>query len=398
MKFTLVTETYAPEMNGVAMTLERLVGEFVDRGHDVTVVRPKQHKDDGSTEAGRLRHLTVAGLPLPGYQGLRFGLPSILRLRSAWLKDRPDIVHVATEGPLGVGAVLAAKQLGIPVVSSFHTNFHAYGEHYRFGFLQRAAISYLRFFHNHTLATFCPSEDLIDSLDDLGFQNLKRLGRGVDTDLYSPDKRDVDLREEWGVGAQDLVAIHVGRLAKEKNIPLVLEAYRAAQQTLPSLKMILVGDGPERANLEQAYPDVHFAGLRRGEDLARYYASGDLFLFGSVTETFGNVVTEAMASGLLVVAYDYAAPKQYMRSHENGRLVPFDDADAFVEAVLEVTADTCRHAVMREAARATVLGVSWSSIIGRFESEVLNQIVAVRGDAEPTEEALSSGMRNEQSC
>jgi glycosyltransferase involved in cell wall biosynthesis len=280
------------------------------------------------------------------------------------------VVHVATEGPLGLAALQAARALRIPVSSSFHTNFHAYSRHYRVGFLHNAGLAYFRWLHNRAACTFAPSVDIIASLASAGFENLHLLGRGVDTELFTPAKRDESLRASWGAQPGTPVAMCVGRLAAEKNLPLVAETWAELRKVRPDLKLVLVGDGPLRASLQQRYPEVHFAGVQRGEDLARHYASGDLFLFASVTETFGNVVTEAMASGQAVVAYDYAAPRAHVRDGHNGFLATFDDAAAFRRRSMRALENAAAWPKMRAAARETALGLSWSRVVEGFETVV----------------------------
>lgn len=352
------------------MSLQRIVSELRRREHAVTIVRPRQNSEDRSREEDGVTHMTVNGFPLPGYDGLHFGLPCVGRLKQYFSETRPDIVHVATEGPLGWSAIRAAGKFNIALSSSFHTNFHAYGKYYGFGVLHRLALKYLRFVHNSTLATFAPSDDLLEDLRAEGFENLELLGRGVDTALFSPDRRDAQLRQEWGVTDEQPVAVYVGRIAKEKNIALTIKAYEAMRKKQPTLKLVLVGDGPERKRFEEAYPEIHFAGMRRGEDLARHYASADVFLFGSVTETFGNVVTEAMASGLVVLAYDYAAPGRYISSYVEGVLAPMHDEAQFIAEAESLADDKSAWKAMRVAAREKMLSLSWASIVEGFEKKL----------------------------
>lgn len=372
MKIDLVTETFPPEVNGVSMTLERLALGLIARGHQLCVIRPRQHKDDYSGEAQGLLHKTVPGLPLPRYEGLHIGLPVYFRLRRGWQNRRPDMVHVATEGPLGAAAIFAARSLGIPLISSFHTNFHSYGKHYGYGWALRIALCWLRYLHNKTQITFAPSPDLVEVLKTSGFRNLDIFGRGVDTQLFQPSRRDEELRRSWGAETNTPVAIYVGRLAGEKNIPLTVEAMLAMRKILPDLRIVLVGDGPEKNRLQRKYPDIHFAGLRRGEDLARHYASGDCFIFASETETFGNVVTEAMASGLVVLAYDYAAPRKYIAPNINGRLVPFGENETFLAEASKLAQDLSQWPEMRRQARETAQSVSWDSVIDYYVKQVEN--------------------------
>jgi Glycosyltransferase len=306
MKIALITETFPPEVNGVAMTNQRLVRGLIERGHQVLLIKPKradalpmEHPDQSLYE--------VFGVPIPNYAGLKLGVPMPGQMEHLFEENQPAVVHVATEGPLGFASLQAARKLGIPVTSTFHTNFQDYCADYGAAFLERAMMAYLRWFHNACALTTVPDPSLIDRLADDGVERLEMLGRGADTVLFHPDKRDQELRKSWGVTDNDPVAIYVGRAAAEKNIPLSLEAWKAARVHCPELRMVVVGDGPVRKKLEKAWPEVHFAGMRFDEDLARHYASADVFLFASTSETFGNVVVEAMTSGLVTLTYDYAA-------------------------------------------------------------------------------------------
>ncbi len=314
----IVTETYPPEVNGVAMTLGRLAAVLRGHGHHVSVVCPRRNGRGGNDPDLR----EVPGLPLPGYRGLRFGLPAAGILQRLWRQQPPDALYVATQGPLGASAVRAARRCGIPVVSGFHTNFHTYCRHYHARWMEPAVFAYLRRFHNRTGATLAPTEALRADLAAHGLRNVEVLGRGIDTELFTPARRDARLRADWGVEEDAPAVIYVGRLAAEKNLQLAVRAFHALRDVQPGARFVLVGDGPLAARLHAEHPDFIFCGMRTGTELAAHYASGDLFLFPSLTETFGNVLLEALASGLAVVAYDHAAASQHIRAHENGLIAP----------------------------------------------------------------------------
>ncbi len=364
----VVTDTWAPEVNGVALTLGRLVDGLRARGHVVSVVcpsGPRRHAwNDGHNPAPTL----VPGLPVPGYPRLRFGLPAHARLRQRWTRYAPDVIYVATEGPLGWSAVRTARALGLPVLGGFHTNFHGYARHYRIGWLEHGIASYLRRFHNRTQGTLVPTADLRDRLLAAGFQNVSVLGRGVDGRLFNPARRSAALRGRWGASEQDVVALHVGRLAPEKNVELAVTAYRSMRQVAGSVRGVVVGDGPSRAALEAQHPDLLFCGERTAEALAEHYASADVFLFPSETETFGNVTLEAMASGLAVVAYDYAAARVHVTSGLTGLLAPHGDAVAFVEAATALARSPERLARIRARVREAVTHLHWDHVVARFEA------------------------------
>jgi glycosyltransferase involved in cell wall biosynthesis len=363
----IVTETYPPEINGVAFTLARLVDGLRARGHVVSVVRPRQPAVDGVRRRADVGLALVPGLPVPGYRQVRLGWPAGRVLRDRWTERRPDVVYVATEGPLGWSALRIARRLAIPLFSGFHTNFHGYARHYGAGWLWPLVLRYLRRFHNRTLGTLVPSPGLRRQLHAAGFTNLSVLARGVDSRLFTPRRRSEALRQAWGAAAGDLVVLYVGRLAPEKNVPLVIEAYRAMQRVSGSLRCVIVGDGPSRAALEAAHPDLRFCGVQTGEHLAAHYASADVFLFPSETETFGNVTLEAMASGLAVVAYDYAAAHMHIRHGERGVLVPYGDVGAFIEAAVALARSPQVGRETGARARVYAAGVDWSTIVERFE-------------------------------
>ncbi|MGE9295424.1 MAG: glycosyltransferase family 4 protein [Puniceicoccales bacterium] len=369
MKLTLVTETYPPEVNGVAMTLERLVTTLIKQGHVVDLVRPKQKADPDSPREPYPVHW-VGSIPLPGYADLQFGWFAGGKLKDLWTKNRPDAVHIATEGPLGFSALNVARKLDLPIVTSFHTNFHTYGDHYHYSFLAKPLMAYFRWVHNRTLATFVPSQDVVVDLENYGFKNVRIFSRGVDTELYGAHRRSEELRASWGVAPDAPVVIYVGRVAAEKNIPLTIAAYQRLKEKMPAAKLVVVGDGPERAGLEKRHPEIIFAGMRRGEDLAAHYASADFFLFGSTTETFGNVLTEAMASELLVLGYDYAAAKHHVVDGENGFKVHFKDEAAFLASVDRMIEMQPRWPEIRRAARQKAESLSWDSIIAAYADEV----------------------------
>jgi len=346
----LVTETYPPDINGVALTVQSLEQGLRSLGHRVALVRP-EHSEDSSRAHPDL--MLVEGAPIPRYPGLRFGLPAGRRLHARWASQRPDAIYVATEGPLGWSALRAARRLGIPVATGFHTRFDDYMGRYGAGFLTPWVFAWLRRFHNRADTTLVPTLELQSSLTEQGFRQVRRLGRSVDTKQFHPGWRDNALRAQWGLNDDDIAVISVGRLAAEKNLNVALAAFRALQARKPSTRMIFVGDGPIRSELQSANPDVIFCGVQLGDELARHYASADLFLFPSLSETFGNVTLEAMASGLATVAFDYGATREHLRSHEHGVAVPFGDEAGFINAVVDIGTQGSLFK-LGEAARAAV--------------------------------------------
>lgn len=370
----LVSETWLPEINGVAMTLSNLANGLLKRGWQVTVVRPRQRMESSQLSITRLSHFLIPGLPIPGYAGLRFGLPVTSRLINAWKVQRPDVVHVATEGPLGWAAMKAADTLGIPVTTTFHTNFNHYCGHYRIGWLQGLVTRYLRVLHNRAKYTMVPSETSKNLLQDEGYRNVEVLGRGVDVALFHPSRRNEALRSTWGAAPHDIVAIYVGRMAAEKSLTVVADAFQVLQRKHPNAKMVWVGHGPEYKKMRQWYPQHFFAGAKTGVDLAAHYASADMFIFPSLTETYGNVVTEAMASGLAVVAYDYAAASAHIKHLKNGLIAPFNDAHAFMENIAYLANNPEQIKTIGLAAHPALANQSWEAVCDEFEGFLKNAI------------------------
>lgn len=369
------------------MTVGKIVEGLLSRDHEVLLVRPKQHAEDLPRQERAFREALVTGIPLPKYQGLKFGTPAILLLLSFWRSYKPEVVHVVTEGPLGWAAVYVAKWLNLPVTSSFHTNFHSYTRHYGVGFLQKMTAAYLRSLHNATAVTFVPTKVLASELAWDGYKNLALMSRGVDTELFKPERRSAELRNAWGASGDELVVIHVGRLAAEKNVDLIMTAFSEIAKKVSRAKLVLVGDGPLKENLRQSWPETVFTGSKTGEDLAAHYASGDLFLFPSVTETYGNVTSEAIASGLCVLAYDYAAAAELIDSGKNGVTVPINMEPAFVAAAVRLAADAEKRTAIAGQARASIAHLAWEYVYDAFTGK-LQEVVKQRCNAElPTPSA-----------
>jgi glycosyltransferase involved in cell wall biosynthesis len=369
LRVAVVTETYPPEVNGAAATIARVVEGLCARGHELQVVRPRQDKADTPTDNGPYLEVLMRGLPIPRYPQLKMGLPSKRALIQLWARHRPDVVHIVTEGPLGWSALQAALHLRLPIVSDFRTNFHAYSKHYGIAWLRHPITAYLRKFHNRTACTMVPTESLRAELAQAGFRHLRVVARGVDTQRFDPAHRSDALRAKWGADAGSLVALYVGRLAPEKNLDAVIAALRCMRLGPVRLQLVLVGDGPDKARLMGQCPDAVFAGVRRGDELSAHYASADIFLFPSMTETFGNVVPEAMASGLAVLAYDHAAAGQLIRHGENGLLAPLDDTPGFCRLARQLAANPARVRQLGANARATAKRMAWGQIVEAVEIE-----------------------------
>jgi glycosyltransferase involved in cell wall biosynthesis len=360
-------------------------------GHAVELIRPRQPHDAGRAAITQLdaegnSEWLAAGMAIPVYRDLRMGFMSKRRLVKQWKQRRPQLVHVATPGPLGWSAVAAANELGITATSDFRTNFQQYGQFYGVGCFAPLVHNHLRRFHNKTQLTFVPTHSMESTFAAEGFERLAVVGRGVDAERFRPSRRSNDLRARWGVEGDAPVLLQVGRLAREKNIQLAMRAYAAALAQRPDARMVVVGDGPLRQALEARHPEVRFVGAQSGDALAACYASADIFLFPSLTDTFGNVTLEAMASGLAVLAYDTAAAQEHIAHGESGVVVRPGDETAFIQAACQMTACPETLDTMRVKAREVALDTSWDAVLRGFESHLLE--AAHAGDAKPSDLAV----------
>ncbi len=377
MRYAIVSETYPPEVNGVALTVQGLVLGLRGRGHDVVVARPRQRDEcDGAT-----RDLVLPSLPLPRYPGLRVGLPATRKLVATWRRSPPDAIYVATEGPLGWSAVRAARRLGIPAATGLHTRFDEYMRDYGLALLEPTALRWMRRFHNQADATLVPTRELQGFLASRGFDNVLRLPRAVDTGLFDPHRRDPSLRTHWNIGADALAVIYLGRIAAEKNLDLAVRAFRALQRQRPDARFVWVGDGPERKRLARENPDFVFCGIQRGETLARHFASADLFVFPSRSETFGNVTLEALASGVPTVAFDYGAAREHLRDGIHGAAIADGDDHGFIEACVRIGSSDRLRGAMRMAARQAVASLQPGQVVADFEAILQGISLQGRADA-----------------
>lgn len=388
MRYAIVTETYPPEVNGVALTVQGLEQGLRARGHDVTVVRPRQ-VDEARLHQGGLgaaHEFLVRGAPLPRYPGLRLGLPATRKLTARWASDPPDALYVATEGPLGWSALRAARRLGIPAATGFHTRFDHYMRDYGAAFLAQTALGWMRRFHNGADATLVPTRELAEFLQAQRFDNVRRLPRAVDTRLFDPVCRDPALRAGWGLREDGVAAIHVGRIAPEKNLDLAVRAFRRLQIEMqqlnrPEPRFVWVGDGPARARLQRDNPDFIFCGIQRSEALARHFASGDVFLFPSHSETYGNVTLEAMASGVPTVAFDYGAAREHLRDGLHGAAIADGDDAGFIAAAARIGGDDVQRAAMARAGRDAVDWLRPEQVAADFDALLQGLVEAARSGA-----------------
>ncbi len=366
MRIALFTDTFRPTLNGVARALGLLVDHATAADHEVLLVTPDI---DGADRDEPTVHVRIPGLTLPFYRELKAARPWLGRANRARIRAfAPDIVHSATEASIGLLGRRWATANGVPFVSSYCTNFAEYAGGYGMGALEGRVWALLRWFHGGARLTFCPSEATRRDLLSRGFHDRMRIwGRGVDSALFSPARRSEALRRAMAPDA-DVVLAYVGRIAPEKRIDLLLEALpEVRRRTSRRVALVFVGGGPALDDLKGSAPaGVHFAGYRTGEDLAAHYASADVFVFPSDTETFGQVVTEAMASGLPVVAPARGGVMDTVVPGRTGFLFEPGNASELADHVLRLVEDDALRARLAVEARAEAERRSWDDIFRRL--------------------------------
>ena len=380
-RLALFTDTFAPQVNGVARTLERLVAEGARRGVETLVITPADSSTRTPDPRDNARGASTQGAPADhtpsatpvvehwpsrafwAYPQLRLSAPSPARAREVLRRFQPTLVHAATPFGVGVSGRRAARALGVPFVSSYHTHFTAYLRHYRLSALDAVSWPFLRWFHNGGRRTFVPTHAVANELRAQSFTGVRVWGRGVDTTRFSPAHRSESWRESIGATPDTIVATYVGRLAPEKGLDVALQAVAPLlAEHGARLRVVLVGDGPAEAALRaSAPPEVIFLGRREGAALAECYASSDVFLFPSTTETFGNVVLEAMASGLAVIA-DNRGPTYEFANHDTACPVDVRQPRAITEALGRLLVrPELRHA-LGAAGRREALARNWNRV------------------------------------
>lgn len=390
MRLALFTDTYPEDVNGVARTLGILVKHASERGHELMLVTPQV--SDGSASYAA-RHRQLPGIPIPIYPDLQLARGLDREGRRMLDEFEPELVHVATESTVGFSGRRWASRQGVPLVTSFHTNFPLYLHDYGMGIVEPVLWRYLAWFHRPALLTFCPSHDTLDEIRDHGFHpRLRVWGRGVDTDHFGPHRRKDEVRERMAPGA-DTILVYVGRLAAEKRVEVVLDAFPAIRAaTGPGTALVFVGDGPAGDRLRaRAGEGVHFTGFLRGRELAEAYAAADLFVFASDTETFGNVVLEAIASGVPVVVADRGGVRESALPGRTGLRVRPNDPDAFARGCIALLSDRARLAELARGAREEALTRSWPAILDGLLEDYRRALQAAPSEGPPGETLAAEG-------
>lgn len=392
MRVLYCTDTYPPQVNGVSIVTALSVAGLQRRGWECTVVAPRYPEavnvaSHGGADPASVPVTSLPSIAVPWYPDLRVAIAGLEPLRDVTRRFRPDLVHCATEFSVGRMGQRAATVAGLPLVSSYHTDWGRYADAYGVPWLRRAVTSHLTRFHARSRRVYTPSSAARRDLAGFGIEAVELWGRGVDTAVFHPGRRSQHLRESLGMGSR-FTFVHVGRLAAEKQVDLIVEAFRQALTMVPRgvIHLIIAGTGPCEARLKAAAPPgVTFLGfLDRQTALPDLYANSDAFLFSSVTETLGLVVLEAMASGLPVIAAPEGGVRDHLRDSLNGLSCAAGDAAAMARAMVLLVGEWELTRRLSRAARRTAEALSWERELDRLDAsyrEVCEDGVAVSAPA-----------------
>lgn len=379
MRIAYFTESLYPHVDGVSRTLARLFTTLEKRGIDFVVFSPFV---PGPEVAWAHRVREVRSFRFPPYPDYRVSLPFQRRVTRELQRFSPDLIHVSSPTPMGYWAQSLAHDLRRPAVGSFHTHFVSYFRYYGVGRLEGFGWSALRRFYRDCQRVYAPSRSIVRELERHGIGGVELWSRGIDLGGFSPDHADPDLARAAGAGEGRPLLLMVSRLVKEKDLLDLVAVNRILRERGVDFAFALVGDGPLRSELERALPDAYFAGHQSGRDLARWYASADVFVFPSTTETLGNVVLEALASGLPAVVVDRGGPQDLIRPGETGYVVKSNDPSAMAEKLRRLLEDPGLRAEMAAQARGSASSREWDEINGGLidsYEEVLREWPAGRG-------------------
>ncbi len=359
MRIALFTDTFYPQVNGVALTLQRLVRHLESKGIEYQLYAP-----DASEVYLPSNHINRStSFPFMFYPECRIALPNIYKIRKRLEAFQPDLIHVATPFNIGLCGLFYGRRHHIPLVASYHTHFDRYLEHYHLQLAAPLFWRYIRWFHHHCIRTFAPSQETLSLLKQQGISGLRIWNRGVDCSLFHPDRFTSSIRERYQIKERYLF-LYVGRLAPEKDIDVLTDIMRKLPSSMADqVHWLIVGEGPMLNELKAAeLPRVTFSGYMKGVTLAEAYASSDLFIFPSSSETFGNVVLESLASGLPVVGARSGGVQEIIDHERNGLLCPAKDTDAFIDSIVKLIEQPKLRQSMGAEGRRYALTQSWDTI------------------------------------
>jgi phosphatidylinositol alpha 1,6-mannosyltransferase len=377
VRIAVFSEVYWPMVSGVGVTLLRLTDALHARGHQVRVYSATYALPSGTPDRPEVHR--SPSVPFFLYPDVQWAFPRLREVVDDLAAFRPDVVHVATEFSLGIAGVKAAKQLGLPIVASAHTDYDQYAARYGVTWALRAGWHYLRWFYGQAHRVLCPSRIYEEAIHAHGVLHTGLWSRGVDPDVFSPAFRSESYRSALGLGPDDLLVTYIGRIAREKNLGLLLEAWETLAPERGSARLALVGRGPLEDDIRRReIPGVHVLGLLQGAALSAAYASADVFAFPSSTETFGNSLLEAMGSGLPSLVAGSGGVMEFAEHERNAWLVEPDSAASIVDGLRRLLRDGELRRRLADGALATARARDWAAVYDRLLMDY-REAIAARG-------------------
>jgi len=407
MKIAIFTETFLPQINGVVRTIEKIIRHLEEHGHEVLLFAI----GEGDDYYSNTRVVRLEGVPFNMYKELY-----IVKPEDKWLKKliehdltqtpiallqslvpakhslveqellefKPDLIHLATPVTLGAIGIFYSDLYKIPCLATFHTDLAAYAPMYQVPYMEEIINQVTKLIYSRAARVLAPSQSSKHQLENVGLKDVGVFGRGVDSVLFKPEKRNKKALLKYGLSESRITLVYVGRLADEKSIPELVEAFNSLAEN-HEIQLLMVGDGPIKTTLEKSLEisDGHYAftGIKKGEELAELYASSDIFAFPSRTETFGQVVQEAMASGLPAVGYDSPGVRDLIKNDETGLLVVNKDEVEFKEALKKLIDSEELRLKFGKNARELAEANSWSAILDSLIDEYKNLVIQLTSDA-----------------
>jgi phosphatidylinositol alpha 1,6-mannosyltransferase len=375
VRIALFSEVYWPMVSGVGVTLLRLTRALEQRGHQVRVYSATYALPDGQPDRPEVHR--SPSVPLFLYPDVQWAFPRLREIVQDLERFDPDVVHVATEFALGLSGMKAARQLKLPVVASAHTDYDKYAARYGVEWALRVGWHYLRWFYGQAHRVLCPSVIYQQHLQKRGIAHTGIWSRGVDPQEFHPQFRSDAYRRRLGLGPDDLLVTYIGRIAREKNLPQLLKAWTMLQPERGSAALAFVGQGPLEDGIRRKnLPGVHVLGLLHGRELAEAYASADIFVFPSSTETFGNSLLEAMGSGLPCLAVGAGGVLEFARHGRNAWLVGPNNAPALAQGLRRLLQEPALRQQLAAGGLATAAERSWDEVYDRLLQDYQDAIDA----------------------
>ncbi|TDX45309.1 glycosyltransferase family 4 protein [Orenia marismortui] len=374
MRIAIFTDTFLPQVNGVTKTLAKLKEHLEKEGIDYLIFAPDDPEADSLNFEENIQRMLSFRFFL--YPECRLSVPNYFKIKNKLNEYQPNLIHIVTPFNLGLCGLKYATSYDIPLISSYHTNFTHYLDYYNLHFLEKPIWTFFRWFHSHSTINLCPSQSSLEELSNNGIKNLEIWDRGINSKLYSPQYRDEDLRESYELGDK-ITLLYVGRLAPEKNLNLLIESMKIINQKYQDqVRLLITGDGPLLDKLKSEAPsNVIFTGYLKGHDLSKIYASADIFAFPSITETYGNVILEAMASGLAVVSFLEGGVRENLEDGYNGLACVEVTPESFARNLEKVIINKKLREELADNAYNYAINKSWDKVFERLINnyqEVIN--------------------------